>query len=76
MQDVKEILESILSEATYRVPFATTFSQGQLHEILSRDGWPNEKMIHAQRAAPHVPGELMSQLCNCLRHLLRICGPW
>ena len=70
MQDVKEILDSILSEATYRVPFATTFSQGQLHEILSRDGWPDEEMIQAQRAAPHVPGELMSQLCNCLRHLL------
>ena len=70
MQDLKELLDSIVCQATYHAPLIAEFSQEQLRDILKRDGWPDEEMRNARLAQPFVHEESISQLSNCLRLLL------
>ena len=72
MQELKEILEANLEQATFHASFAGNIPLAKMCEILQRDGWPPDtETFIARSAQPDVPEELISQLGNHLRNLLK-----
>ena len=70
MQELKELLDSILRNTTFYGPRAENISQTQLRDHLIRRGWPDEEVLNARRSRPNVPGESICQLTACLRSVL------
>ena len=70
MQELKELLDSNLSHATFAPLFAENISPNQLHEIFHRKGWPNDEVFDARRAIPNVSEESLNELTSYLRSLL------
>ena len=71
MQDLTEFLNSILNQTTFDSRSAEKMTPEQLRDAFDRNGWHDEEIISAREAEPNIPDELLSQLNNCLRSLLR-----
>ena len=71
MQDLIELLNSILGQATFGSHSVANMSSEQLRDVMERRGWHDEEIISARRAQPDIPDELLSQLNNHLRSLLQ-----
>lgn len=70
MQELKELLDSILRNTTFSGPRAENVSPTQLRDHLIRRGWPDDEVFNAQRARPVVSGESICQLTVCLHSVL------
>ena len=70
MLELKELLDSILCDATFGGPTAENIPPTQLRDLINRRGWPDEEVLNARRSRPKVPGESICRLTACLRSVL------
>lgn len=77
MRELNELLNSILEQATFHVPFVGDLTHTQLREAFGRKGWPPDKeMFDARSAQPVVSDKSLSPLGNYLRgHLADYIDP-
>lgn len=71
MQDLTELLNSILDQTTFDSRSAKKMTPGQLRDAFERNGWHDEEIISAREAEPDIPDELLAQLNDRLRSLLK-----
>ena len=71
MQDLTELLNSILGQTTFDSRSAKNMTPAQLRDAFERNGWHDEEVISAREAEPNIPDELLSRLINYLRPLLK-----
>ena len=71
MRELTELLDAILDQTTFDSRSAKEMTSAQLRDAFERNGWHDEEKSSAREAEPHIPDELLSQLNNCLRSLLK-----
>ena len=71
MRELTELLDSVLDQTTFDSRSAENMTPAQLRDAFERNGWHDEEIISAREAEPHIPDELLSQLNNYLRPLLK-----
>jgi len=71
MQDLTELLNLILDQTTFGSHSDASMSPEQLRDAFERNGWHDEEITLAHEAEPNIPDELLSQLNNYLRSLLK-----
>ena len=71
MREMTELLDSVLDQTTFDSRSAENMTPAQLRDAFERNGWHDEEIISAREAEPHIPDELLSQLNNYLRSLLK-----
>ncbi len=71
MRELTELLDSVLGQTTFDSRSAEKITPGQLRDAFESNGWHDDEIISAREAEPNIPDELLSQLNNCLRSLLK-----
>ena len=67
MRELKQLLNSILGQTIFHVPFVGDLTRQQLRDTFERRGWPpTTEMLNARSAQPIVSEESLSQLVACL----------